>query len=299
MKFWEWIKSNFERGSVLTRLIYINLGLFVVVRVLMGVIVLAGGNADVILNWLAMPAEMTKLITRPWTVVTYMFLHYSFLHILFNLFALYWFGRIFAKFLTGNNLLSVYVLGGLAGAAVYFSAYNLFPFLTPEKASAMVLGASAAIYAILVAVAFIVPNYTIYIPFISQVKIKWLAIAFIVLDLISLPAGQNMGGHIAHLGGALFGYTYAVQHRQGNDITKWFEKILLSFVSVFKQKTKMHVSYKRPSGRRRPETDMEYNARKKAEQDEINRILDKVSTSGYGSLTKREKEILFKSSNKR
>ncbi|MGC9331179.1 MAG: rhomboid family intramembrane serine protease [Bacteroidales bacterium] len=298
MKFWDWIKSNFVRGSVLTRLIYINLGLFIIVRLLMGIIVLTGGNADVILNWLAMPADFLSLITRPWTAITYMFLHYSFLHILFNLIALYWFGRLFTRFLTGNNLLSVYVLGGLSGAAMYFAAYNLLPFLMVDKANAMVLGASASIYAVLVAVAFIVPNYEIYVPFISQVKIKWLAIAFIVLDLISLPAGQNMGGHIAHLGGAIFGYIYAVQHKQGNDITRWFEKLVLSFVSLFKQKSKMHVSYKRASGKKRPETDMEYNARKRAEQDEINRILDKVSTSGYGSLTKREKEILFKSSNK-
>ncbi|MGM0650685.1 MAG: DUF6576 domain-containing protein, partial [Bacteroidota bacterium] len=155
------------------------------------------------------------------------------------------------------------------------------------------------IYAVLVAVAFIVPNYEIYIPFISRVKIKWLAIAFIVLDLISLPAGQNMGGHIAHLGGALFGYAYASQHKQGNDLTRWFEKWLTSLESLFKRKSRMHVSYKNTSRKGRAETDMEYNARKKAEQDEINRILDKVSTSGYGSLTKREKEILFKSSSKR
>ncbi|MFP4664888.1 MAG: rhomboid family intramembrane serine protease [Bacteroidales bacterium] len=299
MNFWDKLIDNFRQGSVITRLIYINLGLFLVVRLIMAFIVMGGGQPDVILDWLALPADYPRLITRPWTAITYMFLHYHFFHILFNLIALYFFGRLFISYLSEKRLLAVYVLGGLTGGAAYVISHNLINGL--DSTSASVLGASGAVYAIMVVIAVISPRQKVYIPFISSIELRWLVLAFIGIDLLSLPVGNNMGGHIAHLGGALFGAVYAQQHKKGEDIGAWFNQLLAWLAGLFKSQSHMRVTYKNTNTKRskRPETDMEYNARKKKEQDEINRILDKVSNSGYDSLTKREKELLFKNSDKR
>lgn len=293
------IIQKFKEGSLLIKLIYINLAVFVLVRLTMGIITIGGGYPDVILNWLALPADYDRLITRPWTIFSYMFLHYSFFHILFNLIALYWLGQIFMSYLGEKKLLSVYLLGGLSGAAIYFISYNVFDGLELVNSKAMVLGASGAVFSIMVAIAFIAPRHKVYLPFISLIELKWIVLIFLGLDLLSLP-GSNTGGHIAHLGGAIFGWLYATQHRKGNNIASWFEKLIKNLEDFIKSFSKAKVSYTSTQGRKkRPETDIEYNARKKAEQDEINKILDKVAESGYESLSRREKEILFKNSNKR
>jgi membrane associated rhomboid family serine protease len=299
MKLWGKIVGNFKQGSMLTRLIYINLGVFIVIRLLMALISLSGNNPDVILDWLALPANTDILLTRPWTLITTMFVHYHFFHIFFNLVALYFFGLMFTRYLNEKRLLAVYIIGGLAGSIAYLIAYNSFTGLIIGNTAASVIGASGAIYAIMVAIVYMAPNMKVYIPLISTVELKWLVFGFIFIDLISISMGANIGGHIAHLGGGLFGLLFAYQHKQGKDITQWFDKLMKWLNGLFKPRQRMHVSYKNTSRKGRPETDMEYNARKKKEQDEINRILDKVSNSGYNSLTKREKELLFKNSNKK
>jgi hypothetical protein len=224
-----------------------------------------------------------------------MFLHYDFFHILFNMLWLYWFGKIFLEYLNPKKLISVYLIGGLAGGLVYVLAFNLFPAFQESVSQSVALGASAAVLAIVMAISFYVPDYTLYLMFFGPVKLKYIAMATVLIDVLSIRSG-NAGGHLAHLGGAFFGFLYATQLQRGKDISIGFSRFMDSLFSLFKRRTKIKVEYKRPEGR--PETDMEYNARRAAEQRTIDQILDKIARSGYDGLSKEEKEMLFKSSKK-
>lgn len=287
------LKETFKRGSMLTRLIYINLGVYLAVKLVDAFYFLfAIGGHNFLVTWLEVPADLHQLLYRPWTIFTYMFLHQAFLHILFNMLWLYWLGKIFLEYLTGKQLLNVYLLGGLSGAALYILAYNIFPVFQQSIALSYALGASAGVLAIVVATAVYVPNYTIYLMFIGPVKLKYVALVSVLLDLVLITDG-NAGGHIAHFGGALFGYLYISQMKKGIDISKGFGQMFDSIASWFKPKSKLKVTYKRG------ETDIEYNTRKQAEQTQIDAILEKIAKSGYESLSSKEKEILFKQSGKK
>ena len=288
MNIWDEIKESFKEGSALTRLIYINLGLFLIIRIT-NVFYFLAGTPFPFLDWLALPADFSKLASRPWTLVTYMFLHFDFLHILFNLLWLYWFGQIFLQYLSHKQLLGLYILGGIAGALLYSLAYNLFPAFNLERFGSTMVGASAAIMAIVIAIAAIAPNYTLNLLLLGPVKLKYIAIFTIIIDAISIQ-NSNAGGHIAHLGGAFMGYIFAVQYKKGKDITSGLNKLLDFLSALFKRKPKMKVSYKKPSD------DKEYNKIKIDQQKEIDRILDKIAKGGYNSLSKEEKDFLFRSS---
>ncbi len=292
--FWDGIKHSFQQGSNLTKLIYINLGVFVVVKILSITAMLFNLDiVDVVMRHLMVPADTNNLLWNPWTVFTYMFLHEGFLHLLMNMLWLYWFGRIFISFLDQKKLLSVYLLGGLTGAALYIFAYNIFPYFQSDLPLSYALGASASVMAIVFGVTFYAPNHQINLVFIGRVKIKYIALFFIFTDLMYIDKGVNIGGHIAHLGGAFYGWLFAVQMRKANDITKGFNDIMDWIFAIFKPRKKMNVSFKDTNKM----TDREYNKAKKNNSDEINRILEKVAKSGYESLTKEEKATLFKSSN--
>lgn len=290
-------KRTFSKRSTLTQLILINVGVFLFLKIL-GVLFFLFKQENLeqlVLSYLALPADPQVIIRKPWTVISYMFLHYDFFHILFNMLWLYWFGKIFLEYLNPKKLISVYLIGGLAGGLFYVLAFNLFPVFQESVAQSVALGASAAVLAIVMAVAFFVPDYTLYLMFIGPVKLKYIALATVLIDILSIRSG-NAGGHLAHLGGALFGFVYAVQLRRGKDLPKGFSRFMDRLFSLFKRRPKMKVEYKRPEGR--PETDMEYNARRSAEQRTIDQILDKIARNGYEGLSKEEKEILFKSSKK-
>jgi len=296
MNFVNDIKNTFKSGGNLTKLIYINIGffLFSIILNILFFLFKQPGSQTLFLDWLALPADLSKLLVRPWTMFSYMFLQLDFLHILFNLLWLYSFGKLFLFYLDEKKLLSVYLLGGLSGAFLYLLTYNLFPVFEPARDISVALGASAAVMAVVVAISTYAPNHIVYVPFFGKVKIKYFAIIFIALDLLFIyNRSSNLGGHIAHLGGALFGFYYIYRMRKGIDIAKGFDRLLNSFLSIFNKRPKMKVSYKKP------ETDMEYNARKSNEQKEINKILDKIAKSGYDSLTTKEKEQLFRMSSKK
>ncbi len=293
------IKGSFKSGSVLTKLIYVNLGVFLVIK-LIGVIEflfnIQSQTGHGFVSWLAVPADINNLITRPWTIITYMFLHVGFLHILFNLLWLYIFGKIFLSYIDEKKLLNVYLLGGLAGAGLYILAFNLFPVFENALTMSYALGASAAVLAIVIVISVYKPDYSINLLFLGPVKLKYIAIFVVVLDIISI-ASDNSGGHIAHLGGALFGYIFTKKYEKGKDISRGFGKFMEGIFSYFKPKKKMKVTYKRPGYKNaKAEDDLEYNKRKASEQMDIDRILDKIAQSGYKSLTKKEKELLFKAS---
>lgn len=297
MNIGDQIRQSFRVANALTRLIYINIGVFLLVKII-GVIffLMNRGELDeVVRNFLSLPADMGTLIRQPWTLLTYMFLHYDLFHILFNMLWLFWFGRIFLEYLDARKLTAVYLVGGLVGGALFIGAYNVFPAFESIASSSNALGASAAVLAIVMVISFYVPDYKVYLWFIGPVKIRYIALATIVIDILSIRGG-NAGGHIAHLGGALFGILYAGQLKKGKDMVRGFNRFLDRLVNWFKPKPRMRVKYKKPPGR--PETDLEYNTRKAAEQQEIDRILEKISTRGYGALTKEEKERLFTHSKK-
>lgn len=300
MDVWGEIKQTFKQGAVLTRLIYINLAVFLLVRIVMVIFALFAAEVPM-LEWLALPSDFGVLITRPWTLITYMFLHYSFLHILFNLLWLYWFGKIFLMYFDEKKLLGTYVLGGISGGLMYILAYNIFPAFNEIAQSGMLLGASASIIAIVIASAIHAPNLTVNLLLISSIfgpiKIIWIAIASILIYFIGIT-GTNAGGNIAHLGGALWGFIYMSQLKKGKDITAKFNDFLYNIEELFKRRSKLRVSYRRGSSAKGM-SDWEYNRKKRAEKDNINIILDKIAKSGYDSLSKKEKEILFKMGNKK
>lgn len=293
------IKSSFKSGGTLVQLIYINLGVFLAIRILWVIFALSGLNylREPVLRFLSVPANLSVLLYKPWTLFTYMFLHEGFLHILFNLLWLYWFGRIFLIYLQPKQLLNVYILGGLFGAALYIFMFNVLPVFEPVVAASYALGASASVTAIVIAIAVYVPNYTLNLIFIGPVKLKYIALVFIITDVLQI-ASTNAGGHIAHLGGAIFGILYAQQYKKGNDITMGFSRIMDRIASLFKPRQRLKVSYRRKNDTSvKQESDWDYNQRKISEQEEIDRILDKIAQSGYESLSKKEKEVLFKAGN--
>jgi membrane associated rhomboid family serine protease len=283
------IKDSFKNGTSLTRLIYINLGVFLALHIAIIFLYLFSAQEQVntILVWLAVPADLGTLLHRPWTVVSYMFLHQDFFHILFNLLWLYWFGKIFLTYLDEKHLLNVYLLGGISGAILYVISYNLVPVLNEQAANSIAMGASAAVMAIVIATATYAPSHSIHLIFIGPVKIIWVAlVGFILSSMVDFS--MNTGGKIAHMGGALFGYFFVVSYKNGKDITRWFSRFMDAVFSLLKPRKKMKVTYKRTSN------EYEYNAIKKEKQKNLDIILDKISKSGYDSLTKEEKETLFK-----
>ena len=299
------IKASFRQGTTMVKLIYINLAVFILAKLLFVVFFLftpsfegisgrGGFFQESYLTYLMLPANLEKLLFRPWTLFSYMFLHFDFIHILFNMLWLFWFGRIFLKYLTPKQLTTTYLLGGLAGALLFIVSYNVFPGLVPYATNAQALGASASVTAIVISISFFAPNYTINLIFLGPVKIKWIAVVFIVLDVLSV-ASSNAGGHIAHLGGAVYGYLFAMQMKKGTDIGKTFSGVIDYAATWFQRKPRMKVSYRNEA---KSMDDMEYNQSKADKQKEIDRILDKISQSGYANLTEKEKKILFEASKK-
>ncbi len=285
------LKNTFRVGSILVKLIYINVGLFILIR-LLGVLFLLFNIPGIpFLQYLQMPSSPELLMYRPWTVITYMFTHFDFLHILFNMLWLYWFGGLFLTFFSERQLGGLYLLGGIAGAVLFMLAYNIFPYFQTVASSSYLMGASASVMAIVFAVSFYRKDLEINLFLIGRIKLIYLALFTFVIDLLAITS-DNAGGHIAHIGGALFGIWFAVRIKEGKDLTGPMNRLLDRIVNLGKRKPKMKVTYKRA------ETDYEYNARKHRESADIDAILDKLKRSGYESLSADEKRQLFDASKK-
>lgn len=298
----ERIKVFFSRKESLPRLILINIAVWLVLALIRSIAFLfespgqmmdaSTGMGDWMMHAFALPSSLPAFLSRPWTLITYMFLHFNLWHILFNMLWLWWFGVIFVQYLSQRQLLVTYILGGIAGGLFYMLAFNIFPAFEMVRESAMALGASASVLAIVVAISFYVPNYTIHLMFLGPVKIKYIAIFSVIMDLFMLKSG-NAGGHLAHLGGALWGFAWA-QMLPKYDITRMFGWLDFSRSpgQAKKPRRKFKV-YRQPD---RPFTDEEYNKAKSLKQEKIDHILDKISRSGYDSLSAEEKELLFSNS---
>jgi len=287
------LKEQFRKGTNLLKLIYINSAVFIVMAVLQIIAVLANkpGISSSVVEFLAVPASFSNLLLKPWTVITYMFLHEGFFHVLFNMLWLYWFGRIFSDYFDQKKLVAVYILGGLSGALFYILSFNIFPAFSETIHVSIAMGASASVMSIVVATAAYVPDYSVHLFLLGRVKIKYIAIGIFLLTSV-FDFSVNTGGKIAHIGGAAFGIIYALRFKQGKDTGKWITSIIDTIATWFKPRKKMTVSYKKPMN------DLEYNKMKADHQEQINKILEKISKGGYDSLTKAEKEILFKEGQK-
>lgn len=289
------IQPILKRKDILVRLIVINIVLFLV---LIGVNITRLFGVDVtdtIVGYVAVPARLDVLATRFWTPFTYMFIHDNkdFLHILFNMLMLFWFGRMFLHYFSPKNLGSLYILGGLAGALLYIVAFNTIPLLI-EMNNVPMVGASASVMAIIFAVAFYRPDQEIALFIFGRIKIIYIALILFVLDFIGIGNMANSGGHLAHIGGAIVGYVYAKQYIHGRDITKGVNRMIDKVVDLFKSKPTKRMKVKH----KKTETDHEYNQRHHNNSEEVDRILDKIKASGYTSLSDNEKKRLFDASKK-
>jgi membrane associated rhomboid family serine protease len=286
MNFWQNIYYKmFKSGSKLYLLIGINVVVFLVFGVLtvFEKLILRTDNVTAYTyDYLALPAYLPKLLVRFYTPVTYMFMHADFWHLLFNMLWLYWMGQIFEEFLGNKRILGLYLLGGLTGAVIFIGGYNLFPLFSQTNAllTTNLVGSSACVMAVTAGAATIAPDYTIMLFGFVPVKIKWIAIFYAVLGFFGM-VGSNAGGEMAHLGGALFGFVYVRQLKNGRDM-------IGAIAGLFKSKPKLKVA----------STNRDKAASDTPRQDEIDRILDKISTDGYDNLSKQEKETLFRASKK-
>ncbi len=269
----------FQSGNPLFFYIGVNAIIFLFFAVISVVIWLGGNKFDVnswLREYLGLPAELRKLPERFYTVFTYMFLHDGFFHLLFNMLGLYWFSNIFMNFLSSKQFHYVYLAGGLMGALFYIVGLNIFPVFAGGLAGATVIGSSAAVMAIITATATLVPNYTIMMLFLGEVKIKWIALVYFVISFIGLSSA-NAGGNFSHIGGAFLGFIFIKSLQNGKDWSK-----------IFDDKTKLKVV--------KNEQPIKTPSFKGVSQQEIDSILDKISTSGYDKLSATEKEKLFKAS---
>ena len=284
--------NAFRRSQLSDKLLFINASVFVLVQLSSVLLRLFNKSLTGVLLYFEVPSSLWLLQKQPWSIITYAFLHAGFLHILFNMLWLYWFGRIFLNYFTGKQMVGLYLLGAISGALAYVLAYNVFPYFSGQEG--YLLGASAAVMAIVFAAATYSPNFEIRLILIGRVKLIYLAIVTFLVDFLSITS-SNAGGHFAHIGGALFGILFALQYKKGRDITNIINKPIDWIIGIFPKKgskRKMKVTYQKPN------IDWSYNERKSRKNAEIDLILEKIKRSGYSSLSKEEKQKLFDAGSK-
>ncbi|MFV0537801.1 MAG: rhomboid family intramembrane serine protease [Dysgonomonas sp.] len=293
MGVFDTIKHRFKQKDILVQLIIINVVVFFIFVIAAMIGKLFKLPSIDLIPYIGTTSDVHLLIKRPWTVFTYMIAHKDFLHILLNMLMLFWFGQLFLRYFSPKNLGSIYLLGGLAGAALYALTFNTIPYYIDMNHPPMI-GASASVMAIIFAAAFYKPDAEVSLFMLLRIKVVYIAIFMFIIDFISLDSNTNSGGHVAHIGGAIVGYIFARQYLKGKDITRWINKIIDWIVNLTKasDKKKMKVKYKKR------EADYEYNQRKNDATEEIDRILDKIKSSGYSSLNTEEKKRLFDASKK-
>ncbi len=274
------LKQKYLIGNIVEKIIFINVAIFIVTYLFNTLSFLFKSEGNFIINWFALSPHLNTIIFKPWTIISYGFIHSGFFHILFNLLFLYYIGNLFLDYFSKKQFLVYYLLGIISGGIIYLLSYNYLPALKTQET--VLVGASAGVTAILVGIASHIPNYVLRFRFIGGIKLLYIAIAFIALDLIQIPNG-NAGGHLAHIGGAIIGYLLTVYLNQGKGIIEWFENLFISkkqkpLKTVYKNKQPYKSNINNPKG----------------QQIKIDRILDKISKSGYDTLTKDEKDFLFK-----
>jgi len=285
MEITDKIKESFKRGSVITQIIYINIGLFIFLRLLNVLLSGGKGNFD-LLNYLALPSNFNQFLLKPWTLLTFMFFDSGFMSVLFNAIFLYWIGKIFLFYFDEKKLLGVYLLGGILGGIFFMMALLLFPGLHDNMITVRLVGAAVPVIAIISAVAFYAPNHPIQLMLIGQIKMKHLAIISILLYILG-NSTANACINFAYIGSGFLGGYFAINYRKGNDITRYFISFLDKFCKLFNRKYKIKFSSRTNKNAESSDSNQ------KVDQEEINYILDKVRKAGYNSLTSKEKKKLF------
>lgn len=276
---------RFKQGSIVEKFIYINIAVFIIIFVFNTFGYLFQINSNMLVKWFTLPATFKGFIAKPWTLITYGFVHVSFIHILSNLIALYFIGNLFISYFTEKQFITFYFLGTIFGGLVFLVSYNYFPVFAEDVSNSLLLGASAGVSAIFIGIATYMPHYELKFPLIGFVKLWYLAAIWVVLDIIQIPAG-NAGGHLAHIGGALFGFLYIGQ-ASTTKIAIWEQ--LFGFFKVQKKPFKTVYKTKKTSPKKSNTSE---------HQQKVNHILDKISKSGYDTLTKEEKAFLFQQGGK-
>ncbi|MES2780622.1 MAG: rhomboid family intramembrane serine protease [Bacteroidota bacterium] len=286
MTLLEEIKYTFNKNNnAVRKIIIVNVAVFLLTALVNVFMFFAGIGGDTInpaLQHFMLPAALGKLLMQPWSIITYMFLHDGFFHILFNMLWLFWLGNLLHEYIGNQKVYEAYFGGGILGAILFLVCYNIFPVFQNAVPGAYALGASAGVLSVVVATATLLPNYPIQLLLFGNVRLKYIALVTVVLDVVSIPQ-QNPGGHIAHLGGALFGFLYIKYlYQEKHILPQWMR-------NLFTKKSKVKVHYRT--------TYLRTENADKPSQEEIDLILDKITKSGYDSLSKKEKEQLFKASN--
>lgn len=299
------IKQQFSYGNAIVRLIIVNTAVFILLMVGFAMIGLFGGPnyqeiQALVKSYLSLNSDVLTTLKRPWVLITHMFVHVGLWHFAMNMLVLYWFGRIFGDLMGDRRVVPLYILGGLAGALVYFIGVNLI-----YPSDSIAFGASAAVMAIVVAAAIVAPEYRVNLILLGSVPLKYIALAYVVFDFIGLASMSNVGGHFGHFGGMLMGWLYIYMVRNGNDpadrINDFFDWVKSLFTKETKPKSNLKVSYKAKSvsskkkgkakGKQVSDTEGEHQAK-------LDKILDKISKSGIESLSAEERAFLDKASNK-
>ena len=296
------LKYQMRNGSIITKLMIINIAVFVVQSIILLFFTLSG-KGDVFkefLTWFYFPKSISvsfgvnDLIHKPWSIITYQFFHEpsGVLHILFNMLYLWFFGRILIGYLNRQFILPLYLTGGIIGALLFMLTYNVSPIF--QTNDAVLLGASASILAIVVAAATLAPDYTVFLLLLGPVKLKHIALIAILFDIVSISSGENAGGHIAHIGGALTGFLYIQSYRSGRNWFGWWPRFEDKISGLFERKKPKVVFVNPKQQKPRSASGITEDTQKRMDE-----ILDKIAQSGYDSLTKSEKEFLFKISNEK
>jgi membrane associated rhomboid family serine protease len=289
----EQLLYKYRTANMLEKLIGVNVLMFILTYVFKAVFFLMGSTQNPFFEWLALPSQFSEFIFQPWSIFTYAFLHGGFFHILFNLIILHFGGQLFLNFYSSKRLLNYYLLGAIVGGLFFMLSYNLFPVFS-NSSNIPLVGASAGVMSVFIGITTKAPNMQVRLFFLGNLKLWWIAGFFLIMDIVQLSV-SNSGGHISHLGGALIGYLYTTQLNKGNDIGKWIENLIIGFQQLFSSKTKsksqskskMKTVFKNESYTKSSKVD------KTEKQKRIDTILDKISKSGYDSLSKEEKDFLF------
>lgn len=296
------VKGEFSKtNNAVVKLILLNLFVFVTVIVLYVIFTFGQYPAyyDWVMEQLRLPADFNSFLHKPWTLLTNFFVHQGPFHIFFNMLSLYWFGRVLEEYLGSRRLVALYLLGGLGGGLLFLAMYNTLPYFQGELANTTLVGASGAIFAVILGAATLLPEHTFFVFLIGPVRLKYIAALCIIISMAQL-VGPNAGGNLAHLAGAMVGFGFIKSLKKGHDWGAPIYAINDFFQKLFTRRPNVHVPQRArattTSAARHFNTGSENSAILIPNQDEIDAILDKISKSGYESLTREEKQKLYKAS---
>ncbi len=286
MTFKDQLNIRIKQLNSAEKLILINVVCFILPLLIKTVLFLFNISSTNFINWFELSASWTDLPLKPWSIVTYSFLHSGFFHLFWNMYLLFFSSKLFLNLFTSNTFFSVYFLGVIVGGITFILSYTFFPVF--QNSSPVMIGASAGVMAVFIFMSTYSPDLEIRL-ILFNVKLRYLGITFLLLDIVQIPYG-NAGGHLAHLGGAILGFYYVKQLNNGKDIGKSFMSFIDKVINIFRKKPKMRTVHKREKSQK-----INKNISVAGEkQKRIDEILDKISISGYESLTQAEKDFLFK-----